>query len=91
VDVTHRFAPLARQGSIPCPFCGGAIAVDPVEVLRGDEVACTHCGATLTVDRAASGAALDALARAMAAVRTSPPAEGEPAGRGRRRPRRKMP
>ena len=93
MDVTHRFALLARPGTIPCPFCGNAIALDPAKVLRGDEITCAHCAATLTVDRAASGNALDALARAMAAADAPLPVERERASRERhpRRPRRKAP
>lgn len=87
----------SASAEVPCPFCGGAIALPIDAVLALRAIACASCGASLTVDPDRSRQALDRLRRwqqdtrdatatAPATRWTDAPA---PAGRGRRAARRR--
>lgn len=61
-DAKYGFAaPVA--GQVPCPYCQAPISLPVEDVLAGNPIACSSCGATLQTDRESSAAALGALER----------------------------
>lgn len=66
----HRAPQPPQQVSgMNCPSCRGFIPVSVHQLLYEGGIVCPHCGLSMTIDKAQSKKALDALAKVEAATR----------------------
>lgn len=50
-----------KGSGLNCPSCHGWIKITIYEIIKGDAIACPHCGLILPIERTNSNKAIDAL------------------------------
>ncbi len=68
MSIGTPFSGEAHRPGLTCPECGFFMEFSIVSLLQNTEHVCPGCGLVLSLDRASSGASLQALSQLQAAV-----------------------